>query len=73
MRAGESIFTDAAERALLQATTEERRTELRELHLLDALDVYHVADLSDFNTDGHGVFWVSGGTNTLRVLPIDHW
>jgi hypothetical protein len=73
MGAGESIFTRSAESALLQTTSVERRKELKELRLRDALDVYHVADLSDFNTDGHGVFWVIGGANTFTVLPIDHW
>ena len=73
MTEGESIFTHAAEGALLQTTSVERRMELQELHLRNALDVYHVADLSDFNTDGHGLFWVKSGTNTFTVLPIDHW
>jgi hypothetical protein len=73
MTAGESIFTRAAEEGLLQMTPAERRKELQELQLLNSLDVYHVADLSDFNTDGHGFFWVKGDTNTFTVLQIDHW
>jgi 3',5'-cyclic AMP phosphodiesterase CpdA len=73
MSAGDSILTGAAERGLLQTTTLERRTELQELHLRDALDVYHVADLADFNTDGHGLFWVKSRPSTFTVLPIDHW
>ena len=73
MSAGESIFTRAAEGALLQTASVERRKELKELRLRDSLDVYHVADLSDFNTDGHGVFWVIGGPNSFTVLPLDHW
>jgi len=73
MAEGESIFTRAAEKTLLQTTSAEGRTELQQLHLRDALDVYHVADLADFNTDGHGLFWVKSWANTFTVLPIDHW
>jgi hypothetical protein len=73
MNAGESIFTRAAEEALLQMAPAERKKELQELHLLNSLDVYHVADLSDFNTDGHGFFWVNSDRNNFTVLQIDHW
>jgi hypothetical protein len=73
MKAGESIFTRAAEEALLQMTPVERKKELQELHLRKSLDVYHVADLSDFNTDGHGFFWVNSDKNNFTVLQIDHW
>lgn len=72
MKAGESIFTAAAEASLLQMSGEERKRELHELRLLETLDVYHVADLSDFNSDGHGFFWVTSDENGLAVLEIDH-
>ena len=73
MKAGESIFTQAAEESLLQMSRMERKRELQDLQLLTPLDVYHVADLSDFNSDGHGFFWVSSESNKLTVLEIDHW
>ena len=73
MKAGESIFTEAAEELLLQMSRTERKRELQDLQLLDPLDVYHVADLSDFNSDGHGFFWVTREKNKLTVLEIDHW
>ena len=73
MSAGESIFTSAAEGTLLHTTTAERKSELQALHVLDDLDVYHVADLADWNTDGHGVFWVNSVKNSATVLQIDHW
>ena len=73
MKAGESIFTQAAAESLLQMSRMERKRELQELQLLAPLDVYHVADLSDFNSDGHGFFWVTREKNDLAVLEIDHW
>ncbi len=72
MKPGESIFTRTAEAALLQMSEPARKKELQELRLHNALDVYHVADLSDFNTDGHGFFWVNVNKNNLAVLEIDH-
>jgi hypothetical protein len=73
MNAGESIFTSAAEEALNRITPAEQRKELSELRLLDTLDVYHVADLSDFNSDGHGFSWMNSEKDALTVLEIDHW
>jgi hypothetical protein len=73
IKAGESIFTQAAGEALLQMSRAERKRELQNLQLLAPLDVYHVADLSDFNSDGHGFFWVARERNNLAVLEIDHW
>lgn len=72
MKAGESIFTAAAEASLIPMSGEERKKELQELRLLNSLDVYHVEDLSDFNSDGHGFFWVTSDENGLAVLEIDH-
>jgi hypothetical protein len=42
--AGESIFTNAVEHSLLQTSPPARRQELQQLRLVDALDIYHVAD-----------------------------
>jgi hypothetical protein len=73
MTAGESVLTAAAEQGLLPMSSADRRRELIALRVGEPLDVYHVADLSDFNSDGHGFFWVTSEKGGFRVLEIDHW
>ena len=73
MTPGESVLTAAAEQGLLPMSSADRRRELLSLRVAERLEVYHVADLSDFNSDGHGFFWVTSGMDGFRVLEIDHW
>ena len=46
--------------------------ELGRLHLRAPLTVFHTADISDFDSDGHGFLWVEADALSMEAYEIDH-
>ena len=57
MATGESVLGSHAEAELIELGLD--RAALEKLHVKAPLSVFHVADVADFETDGHGFFWVA--------------
>jgi hypothetical protein len=71
MEAGESIFGSRAE-AELTRYAPAAAGELDRLHLRAPLTVFHTADISDFDSDGHGFLWVEADALSMEAYEIDH-
>jgi hypothetical protein len=73
MQAGESVFGAKAERELKRYGDDDARRALFErVRLRAPLGVYATADISDFDSDGHGFLWVRVKDGEPEVLEIDH-
>jgi Calcineurin-like phosphoesterase len=72
MAAGESIFGSHAEAELTSYAPAASR-ELAGLHLKAPLTVFHTADISDYQSDGHGFLWVEVDASGLEAWEIDHF
>lgn len=70
MAAGESILGAQAEAELRLRGADHGRLE--RLHLKAPLSVFHVADVGDVDSDGHGFFWCVDSTYGLKIYEIDH-
>lgn len=70
MAAGESILGAQAEAELRLLGAEPG--PLERLRLEAPLSIFHVADVADLDSDGHGFFWCVGGAHSLKIYEIDH-
>lgn len=71
LQAGESILGAAAEASLTALSPQAPPSS--SLRLEAPLSVYHIADVGDAETDGHGYGWVEVAPDgSLTVLELDH-
>lgn len=73
MAAGESVFGRAAEGDLRRFGSARGRALLERTRLRDPMTVFHVADIADADTDGHGFLWVEARGTSLDAFEIDHY
>lgn len=73
LAAGESVFGAAAERDLRRVASERGRALLEQTRLRRELSAWHVADIADADTDGHGYLWVEARGRSLDAFEIDHF
>jgi Calcineurin-like phosphoesterase len=71
MEPEESILGSRAE-AELTSYAPAAAGELARLRLRAPLTVFHTADISDFDSDGHGFLWVEADGSGMEAYEIDH-
>lgn len=70
--AGESVFGPAAEGDLGRFGSASGRALLERTRLQQPMTVFHVADIADADTDGHGFLWVEADGTELDAFEVDH-
>lgn len=73
MAAGESVFGPAAEGDLGRFGSASGRALLERTRLQQPMTVFHVADIADADTDGHGFLWVEADGTELDAFEVDHY
>lgn len=73
LAAGESVFGREAEGDLRRVASGRGRALLEQTRLRRAMSAWHVADIADADTDGHGYLWVEARGREIDAFEIDHF